>query len=404
MITRMKQWLTERRSLANPLPQMLEVFSAGPTAAGVMISPEKALSVPAVFSCIQVLAQDTARTPIKFRRKIAEDTYIDATDHDLYEILGTLPNPEQTAYGFKYQMMFDLLMHGRAFAEIVRVEGRVVALWRLDPRQIRVDRDEQRRKRWTFSGYRGEAMTWIFNASTPPIFELTQETPLIRCRDLIGNALALQTYAGKYFANGATPAGALLIPQQLNEQARKSLRDSWLGRFRGAERSHGVAILDGDVKYQPFASENDKSQMNETVLTINTAIAGTFRVPTWKIGDLSKATYSNMEYGSIDYVSSTLDPYFQCWEDAIRRDLLTNRQYNQFSVTFDRSALIRSDVQSQHAALATGIQAGFYSQNDARRALGLNPIPDGDTYMVNSALVPIADAVKTDQGEDDAAA
>jgi hypothetical protein len=50
-----------------------------------------------------------------------------------------------------------------------------------------------------------------------------------------------------------------------------------------------------------------------------------------------------------------------------RRDLLTNRQYNQYSVTFDPSALIRSDVQSQHASLAIGIQAGFYSQNDARR-------------------------------------
>jgi len=60
-------------------------------------------------------------------------------------------------------------------------------------------------------------------------------------------------------------------------------------------------------------------------------------------------------------------------------------------VTFDRSALIRSDVKAQHDALARGIQSGFYSQNDARRMLGLNPIADGDRYLVNSALVPIAD-------------
>ena len=99
-----------------------------------------------------------------------------------------------------------------------------------------------------------------------------------------------------------------------------------------------------------------------------------------------------MAQGAIDHVTSTLDPYYQAWEDAIRRDLLTNRQYNTYTATFDRNALIRSDVQAQHQALATGIQAGFYSQNDARKALGLNPIKDGDRYMVNSALVLTANA------------
>ena len=95
-----------------------------------------------------------------------------------------------------------------------------------------------------------------------------------------------------------------------------------------------------------------------------------------------------MAAGELAYVTSTLDPYYQCWEDAIRRDLLTNRQYAQYSVTFDRTALIRSDIAAQHQALAVGINAGYYSQNDARRALGLNPIDGGDVYRVNAALAP----------------
>lgn len=102
-----------------------------------------------------------------------------------------------------------------------------------------------------------------------------------------------------------------------------------------------------------------------------------------------------MESGAIEYVTGALDPYFACWEAAIRRDLLTTRQFNQFDVLFDRSALIRSDVKSQHDALARGRQNGIYSVNDARRALGLNPISaaaGGDLYSVNSALVPIPEA------------
>jgi HK97 family phage portal protein len=380
-----------RRSL-NPSPQFMEMFNAGPTAAGVSVSPDTALQVPAVFACLQVLSQDVARTPIKFRQKIG-DSHVDAIDHDLFEILSSLPNPEQTAYQFKHAMQWNLLTHGRAYAEVIRTDGRVQALWPLDPRHMRMDRDEQRRKRWTYTAG-SKTTTWTFNASMPPIFELTHETPIYRCRELIGTALALQQYVGRFFSNGARPAGALMVAQALPEQARKSLRDSWNATFGKVENSHKVAILDGGVDYKAFAQPNDQSQLNETMMAVTQAICGAFRVPTWKVGDLSKATYSNMSAGEISYVTSTLDPYYQSWEDAIRRDLLTNRQYGQFTATFDRSALIRSDVQSQHSALATGIQAGFYSQNDARRALGLNPIPDGDRYMVNSALVLVGDVDK----------
>jgi hypothetical protein len=77
-------------------------------------------------------------------------------------------------------------------------------------------------------------------------------------------------------------------------------------------------------------------------------------------------------------------------ELAIRRDLLTTRQFNQFTATFDRNALIRSDVKAKNEALAVGINAGFFSPNDARRALGLNPIPDGDVYRFNTALQPVS--------------
>ena len=44
---------------------------------------------------------------------------------------------------------------------------------------------------------------------------------------------------------------------------------------------------------------------------MNTSIAGVFRVPTFKIGDLTRATYSNMAAGELAYVTSTLDPLFQ---------------------------------------------------------------------------------------------
>jgi HK97 family phage portal protein len=390
------RWL-ERRYVTLPSGFDTSDFGVGPTASSICVTPEKALEVPAVFACLQVLCQDIGRTPIKFRRRIADDAFVDATEHDLWELLHSLPNAETTAFQFKHQMQWNLLLHGRAYAEIVRVEGRVVALWPLDPQRMQTDRDASRRKRWRYTTAAGTVTTWTFDASQPPILELVHETPISRCQELIGTALALQIYTAKFFANGGRIAGVLQAQGQVSQATADRLRAFWASTFGRPENSHKIAILDGGLEYKALASQNNDAQMIETMGAITQAICGVFRVPTWKVGDLSRATYSNMSAGELSYITSTLDPFFQCWEDAIRRDLLTNRQYTQFTAAFDRNALIRSDLQAQHAALATGIQAGFYSQNDARRTLGLNPIADGDRYMVNSALVPIADV-----GDDDA--
>jgi HK97 family phage portal protein len=364
----------------------------GPTASSITVTPERALGVPAVFACVEVLAQDVAKTAIKLRRKTATDTYEDAIDHPLFEILNSLPNPEQTAYQVKAAMMRDLLTHGRAYAEIVRDAGRVTALWPLDAHRMRVDRDAARRKRWTYSAQDGRTYTWTFDPSMPPIFELTHDTPITRCHELIGTAIAHQIFTGKFFANGATVRGVLQASGMVKADTATRVAQAWRDMFGKPDNAQKVAVLEGGLEYKPIGMKNDEAQMNEYAQTLRVDIAGAFRVPTWKIGDLSKATYSNMEAGAIEYVTGTLDPYFTAWELAIRRDLLTTRQFGQFDVIFDRQSLIRSDVKSLHDALATGRQNGFYSANDARKALGLNPIADGDAYLVNSALVPIAQA------------
>jgi HK97 family phage portal protein len=352
------------------------------------VDPQTALQVPAVFSCIQVLSQDVARTVIKLRQKVAEDTYVDAVDHPLYEILAALPNPEQTAYEVKHALQWQLLLYGRAFAEIVRVDQRIVALWPLASEYMTVDRTASRQKRWTYRAG-GTPVTWLFDPSQPPIFELMMPTPITHCREAIGSALALQTYTGSFFKNNARPAGVLQTAGMIDPKTAERLRDQWAQNQGGAHNRGKVPVLEGGLTFTAIQMENDSAQLNETMKALSTAICGSFRVPPWKAGLMESTNYSNMESGENAYVTSTLDPYFEAWEEALRRDVLTSRQYGQFTIQFDRQALVRNDVKSLHDSLCQGVQNGLYSQNDARKALGLNPIPDGDRYLINSALQPV---------------
>ena len=387
-MNRFLRWLERRSDVATPSPDLLQLFASGPTDSGQVVSSTTALSVPAVFACVQVLSQDIARTPLRLRQQVAENTYEDALDHPLYEILHDLSNPEQTAYQVKHALHWQLLTTGRAYGEIVRTDGRVTALWPLVTEGMTVDRTPGRVKRWT---YRAGADTyvWLFDASAPPILELTCESPILRCKEIIGTALALQQFTAKFFANGAKPSGMLKTPTGLTQEQVERMRDNFMAGYSGSVNRGRVPVLTGDVSFTPISQNNDDSQMNETLRTVNEQIAGAFRVPPWKIGDLSKANYSNMEAGELSYITDSLDPWFELWEEALRRDVLTTRQYGQFTIAFDRQALVRNDVRSLNASLSSGIQNGYLSQNEARKALGLNPIPDGDRYLVNSALQPV---------------
>ena len=83
-----------------------------------------------------------------------------------------------------------------------------------------------------------------------------------------------------------------------------------------------------------------------------------------------------MEAGELSYITSTLDPYFECWESAVRRDLLTSRQYGAYTVVFDRSTLVRNDVRALHDSLARGIQSWHLQpERLPRKLLGLESDP-----------------------------
>jgi HK97 family phage portal protein len=364
-------------------------------ASGVEVTPASAMQLPDVYACREVLAQDVGRCPLKLRAQQSDGEWTDASDHHLWEILHDLPNPEMTAAEFRAEMMRALLSHEHAYAEIVRrPNGTIKALWLLDPSRMTVTRDALNVKRYSYRMDVGKPIEWAFDPDRPPLLELRHPSPVHRCRDMIGLAIALDTYAGKFFANGVRMSGILHVPPQKAE-GRQAIREALNAMHGGVKNAHKFGIFEGDTKFTPLTTTNNEAQFNETRKQIRTMIAGSFRVPPHKIGDLERATFSNIEAQDRDYVNSSLNPYLVLWEQALRRDVLTTRQYPRYQVIFDREALIEADSQSRANALAVGRQNGWWSANDVRRKLNENPIPvaeGGNHYHMNGNMIPLTGA------------
>jgi HK97 family phage portal protein len=150
-------------------------------------------------------------------------------------------------------------------------------------------------------------------------------------------------------------------------------------------------VLEEGITWAQVGMTADDAQFLDTRKFQVSEIARAFRVPPHMIGDLERATFSNIEHQAIEFVVHTLTPWLVCWEQAIKRDLLSVKSFSTHDVKFVVNGLLRGDIASRYQAYATGRQWGWLSANDVRALEDQNPL-DGDQGDMYLTPVNMADA------------
>lgn len=379
--------------LARPERWLLDALGARPTNSGVQVNEETALRSSAVFAAVRVLSESVASLPLIVYRRLGRGKER-ASDHPLYTILHDRANEEMTAFTFREVMMQHLLLWGNAYAEIEYDNaGRVRGLWPLRPDKTWPEREERTKK----LVYRvilpdGQGVTLpaerVLHIPAFAADGIVGRSPIRLAREAIGLALAAEEFGARFFGQGATLGGVLEHPGQLSEEALKRLRESFENMHQGLSRAHRIAILEEGMSYKQIGIPPEDAQFLETRKFQVTEIARIFRVPPHMIGDLERATFSNIEHQSIEFVVHSLRPWLVRWEQAINWKLFTPSERQQFFAEFLVDGLLRGDIRSRYEAYAIGRQWGWLSANDVRELENLNPVEGGDVYLSPMNMVP----------------
>ena len=172
------------------------------------------------------------------------------------------------------------------------------------------------------------------------------------------------------------------------------LRDAWAKAY-GGHNSHRVAVLEEGTHYTPISIPNNEAQFLETRKFQVEEIARLYRVPLHMIGDLDRATFSNIEQMSLEFVMYSLDPWIVRWEQALQKALLSDSEKGQYFIKFNVDGLLRGDYASRMQGYATARQNGWMSANDIRQLENMNLIPDelgGNLYLCNGSYTKLQDA------------
>ena len=98
-------------------------------------------------------------------------------------------------------------------------------------------------------------------------------------------------------------------PSRLSPDASKRLKESWNSQYAEAENAHKTAVLEEGMDLISVGMTAEQAQFLETRKFQRNEIAAIFGVPPHKIGDLERATFSNIEHQAIEVVTDTIRPW-----------------------------------------------------------------------------------------------
>ncbi len=376
------------------------------TDAGVSVTPSTSMGHAAVFACVRILAETVASLPLITYERL-ERGKRRAPRHPLYTVLHDRPNPMMTAFEFRETLMGHLALWGNAYTEVsYDGRGQVRELWplRVD-RMMQIRQNEQGRREYVYQ-LPGGAMAVLPEERVWHLRGLgdgtTGYSPVDMMRQAIGLSIAAERFGASFFGRGANIGGVLTHPGALDEEAYARLKGSWEEAHSGLTNSHRVAVLEEGVSYQAIGIPPDQAQFLETRKFQVAEIARIFRIPPHMLADLERATFSNIEHQSIEFVVHTIRPWLVRWEQSIAQNLMLEREREQFFAEFLVDGLLRGDIKSRYEAYSIGRQNGWLSADDIRELENMNPLPDeqGGIYLVPLNMVPADDLANAPQAID----
>ncbi len=378
---------------------------AARSASGIQVSPDRALRLSAVYACVRILSETMASLPLVIYRQRADGGKDRVTDHWLYHLLARRPNRFQNPFEWREMLQGHLAMRGNAFCQIIsNLKGEITELMPLHPDHVRMEVMDNGDFRYRVRMQSGDETVLprgrIWHLRGLSSDGLMGMSPIELARESLGMALAAQDYGARFFRNDAKPTGGWIeFPGAFKDaEAKRVFRDSYQAAQAGSNRGK-VLVLENGMKFHEVGVTNKDAQFLELRKFQITDIARLFRVPPHMIADLDRATFSNIEQQSLEFVMHTMTPWVERWEASIESDLML--EDDQLEIEFDFANLMRGDAASRSAYYQSGIQNGWLTRNEARVSENLNPLQGLDQPLRPLNMVEEEDAEEAEEEKED---
>ncbi len=360
----------------------------------VLVTPDTALTFSAVFAAVRVISETIAQLPLNYYIKSADGREVNKNSKLQY-LIHKEPNPNQTKYVFFDVMITSLMLYGNCYAFIQRDKlGECEALIFIHPDDV-VIKVNNSRVTYVVRNKEEYDASDILHIPDMTLDGFIGQSRLAYARDNIALGISAQTYGKNFFESGGKISGVLKHPGQLGSDAMQALSSQWQNTYHtGYAGTFKTAVLEEGMDYKPIQLRPDEAQFLSTRKFSILEISRIFRVPPHLLGDLERATFSNIEAQSIEFVQYCIDPILMKIEQELDKKLISESQKQLTYFEFNTNALLRGDSKSRSEYYAKLFSVGAISPNEIRERENLNNIKNGNAHYVPMNMLNTKDKPK----------
>ena len=339
---------------------------------GEPITREQALTVPAVASAVDFIANTVASMPVKLYKykkgnveSMGDDTRVKVLNGDTGDTLD--------AFQMKKSFVMDYLMDGGGYIYIRKYRNEVTGLcyvptYYVSPQILNPDPLHKNYKYFVFEKQ----------------FELFEFIKLLRntkdgatgqgLTNEVGKALetAYKTilYQLNAVSNGGNKKGFLKAQRKLGQEEINTLKRAWANLYKN--NSENVVVLNNGLEFQEASNSSVEMQLNQNKQTLTAEIKSIFHI------------YDDDYYRTF---KEAIYPIVKAFETALNRDLLLENEKKSHFFELDVKEILRVNIKERYEAYKLAKETGFMTINEIRHAENMERIEGMDVINVGLASV-----------------
>ena len=341
-----------------------------------------------VNRAVNMIVDDVAEIPFAVGEKVLGATNIvkNIRRSKVDLLLNKEPNPFQDVSAFKRNLIIDLLIDGNIF---IYFDG--AHLYHLPADKVTIHTDDKTYiKRFSYDNsidYSPSEIIHIKENSFNSIYRgVPRLKPAFRTMQLLGS---MRDFQDNFFKNGAVPGLVLKSPNTLSEKIKERMLQAWVARYNPKSGGRRPLFLDGGLEVENLTEINFKElDFQEGIKSNERIILEAMGIPPILLDGGNNA---NIRPNHRLYYLETVLPIVKKLNYALER-------FFGYSLAEDVTGIpaLQPELRDQAAYYATLVNTGILSANEAREALGKEPVDGFDEPRVPANIA--GSATNPEQG------
>jgi HK97 family phage portal protein len=343
------------------------------------------------FAALDLIASSFAGLTGHFYRK---NTKKAVNDYFLYDIVND-PNFDETKFLFFYNCVIDYF-NGNVFLFLsYDGQGKIISLFRLNPANVKVKRNLENQKIYTYNGIEYDYRNILHIPSRYGYNGLIGKSIFSECNQIFSTANEIDAYVNNSFDNSV--GNRLIIditkefPNATKEQINQ-IKSTFTEGYTGIRNAGKPLIKSGKLNYEKIETDfkdNRGTQLIENRKFQESEISKLFGVP---LSLLNGNQTANIESLYTIFIENSIRPLATSFEQAINKLIPFEDRVNIY-FEYSYNSLMKTSLQTRIDTYAKQVTSGILSPNEIRRKENLPEVEAGETLFVPANLMPLRDDV-----------